>query len=70
MRYWLRACPKCGGDLANKTDLTGPYIECIQCGAELSPLQERLFRNLGYIPDGLTPTEAPPVLAEGRRHSA
>ena len=70
MKFWLRACPKCGGDLEQKEDLSGPYTECIQCGGELTPTQERLLHRLGYVPEGLAPMVPPPVLAEGRRHSA
>ena len=37
MTFWLRACPKCGGDLKLRPDLTVPYAECVQCGLELNP---------------------------------
>ena len=38
MKFWLRACPKCGGDLELQPDLTGAYVECVQCGLELNPV--------------------------------
>jgi len=33
---WLKKCARCRGDLALSYDLDGPFIGCIQCGAELS----------------------------------
>ena len=50
MAFWLRACPKCGGDLEFIPDPNGAYVECVQCGLELNPVQERLLRRLGRIP--------------------
>ena len=50
MKFWLRACPKCGGDLELQPDLTGTHVECVQCGLELNPVQERLLRGLGHQP--------------------
>ena len=47
MKFWLRACPKCGGDLELQPDLTGTHVECVQCGLELNPVQERALRGLG-----------------------
>ena len=50
MKFWLKACPKCGGDLKLQPDIAGEYVECVQCGLELSPVQERVFRRLGRAP--------------------
>ena len=50
MTFWLRTCPKCGGDLKLQPDLTVPYVGCVQCGLELNPAQERLLRRLGHVP--------------------
>ena len=30
--FWLKQCPKCGGDLADYSDHYGVYISCVQCG--------------------------------------
>ena len=49
MKFWLRACPKCAGDLELQHDIAGPYIHCVQCGLELSPGQ---VRRLYHIPAG------------------
>ena len=47
---WLKACPRCRGDLVLDSDYYGNYVSCIQCGASLdksqkSVLQQRLFVN-------------------------
>ena len=49
MTIWLRACPKCRGDLRLHPDLIGTYVGCVQCGLELNPAQERLLRR-GQVP--------------------
>ena len=30
----LKGCLRCGGDVAEKTDIDGDYVECLQCGAQ------------------------------------
>jgi hypothetical protein len=32
MRYWLKECPRCQGDLQEEKDFYGQYISCVQCG--------------------------------------
>ena len=66
MKFWLRACPKCGGDLELQRDIAGTYVHCVQCGLELSPGQERLLRQLYLIPAG--PSGAAAADASGSRH--
>ncbi len=29
---FLKACPKCRGDLAMASDIYGDFLECLQCG--------------------------------------
>ena len=29
---YLRACPKCQGDLYDSIDIHGPFLSCLQCG--------------------------------------
>lgn len=29
---WLKACPRCRGDLYPELDLSGAYLQCLQCG--------------------------------------
>jgi hypothetical protein len=44
---WLKACPRCRGDLIRQYDLDGPYVGCLQCGHVLRPSEEqRLVRAL------------------------
>ena len=31
MLLWLKACPKCGGDLHLYEDIYGWYKQCLQC---------------------------------------
>ena len=69
MKFWLKSCRKCGGDLEGKMDITGPYIECVQCGGELTPREQCALVKKGYVPAGLNPLVAPPVLVEGRRQA-
>ena len=38
--FWLKACPRCQGDLYREEDLFGSYVACIQCGHELSIMEE------------------------------
>ena len=66
MKFWLRACPKCSGDLELQLDITGAYVQCVQCGLELNPRQERLLRQLGRMPAG--PPEAVAPVADGTLH--
>ncbi len=40
MRYWLKECPRCGGDLHKEWDVYGRFIACVQCGCILSESQE------------------------------
>lgn len=30
--FWMKACPKCHGDLYLDSDVHGTYIACLQCG--------------------------------------
>ena len=58
MRFWLHSCPKCEGDLATKQDLDGTFIQCMQCGGELTPAEQRGLLELGYVPEATEPAEA------------
>ena len=44
-RIWLRACPRCGGDLfvtSDAFDLRGLYRSCFQCGHIVEPKQKAM----------------------------
>ena len=30
--FWLKACPRCSGDLYQDLDQYGPFVSCLQCG--------------------------------------
>ena len=66
MKLWLRACPKCGGDLRLQPDVTMSYVECVQCGLELNPVQERLLRRHGRVPQDGSP--ARPAVSPAADH--
>ena len=42
--YWLKACPRCRGDLHQESDFYGPYVACIQCGYVLDAREEETLR--------------------------
>lgn len=69
MRFWLRACPKCGGDLEAVEELLGTYVECVQCGLELAPAQEYVLRRAGRV-RAVSPVPAPALTHEGRHVKA
>lgn len=29
---WFKSCRRCHGDLAENSDMYGPFISCLQCG--------------------------------------
>ena len=39
-RVFLRACPRCGGDLFAYEDRHGPYRSCLQCGCTVEAKPE------------------------------
>lgn len=39
--YWLKACPRCHGDLHEIHDVGDQYVTCLQCGRILTEEQER-----------------------------
>jgi hypothetical protein len=40
MKYWLKECPRCHGDLRCEVDVFGDYIACLQCGYTLKHTEE------------------------------
>ena len=49
MRYWLKECPRCGGDLRGESDSYGRYICCLQCGYILNHWEEARLLSVGTI---------------------
>jgi len=42
---WLKACPRCHGDLTAEEDIYGNYVSCLQCGHVLTEDQETELRS-------------------------
>ena len=49
MRYWLKNCPKCHGDLREESDVYGKYVACVQCGNILRAEEEELLVATGLL---------------------
>ncbi len=45
--FWLKACPRCHGDLYNNTDEYGSYVACLQCSHYLTEAEEALLSSSG-----------------------
>lgn len=43
--FWLKACPRCHGDLIDGQDMYGSYIDCLQCGGYLTTAEEVAMKN-------------------------
>lgn len=39
--FWLKACPRCRGDLHDIRDVGDHYVACLQCGRILTAEQEK-----------------------------
>jgi hypothetical protein len=48
IRWWLKRCSKCGGDLYEENGSHGRYIQCFQCGRVLSDLEEMSLRRPSF----------------------
>jgi uncharacterized membrane protein YvbJ len=42
--FWLKCCPRCGGDLNEDSDQYGHYIACVQCGHYLTEAEEVVLK--------------------------
>lgn len=49
MRYWLKTCPRCRGDLREESDIYGKYVACVQCGYILRAEDEELLIATGQL---------------------
>jgi DNA-directed RNA polymerase subunit RPC12/RpoP len=49
MKYWLKVCPRCYGDLREESDIYGKYVACMQCGYILLSEEEQLIRATGNL---------------------
>jgi hypothetical protein len=46
--FWLKCCPRCGGDLYGNRDRYGYYIACVQCGRYLTEAEEALLKYAAW----------------------
>jgi hypothetical protein len=44
--FWLKACPRCQGDLHDVQDVGDQYVTCLQCGRILTEEQEKALPRL------------------------
>ena len=49
MRYWLKQCPRCRGDLRQESDIYGLYIACVQCGYIPNQVEEMRLLTAGTL---------------------
>ena len=49
MKYWLKVCSRCHGDLREESDIYGKYVACVQCGYILLSEEEELIRATGKL---------------------
>jgi hypothetical protein len=57
MRYWLKECPKCHGDLREESDIYGELIACLQCGYTLKTDEELELKATGTLKMVAVPVE-------------
>ena len=44
--FWIKACPKCRGDLYEAADIYGDYIACLQCAHYLTEDEQARVESL------------------------
>ena len=54
--FWLKACPRCHGDLYRRSDIYGPYIACLQCAHYLSEAEFAMLQrtSVSIVPQAHT----------------
>lgn len=43
--FWLKCCPRCGGDLYLNKDIWGRYLACVQCGHHLGEAEDVALKH-------------------------
>ncbi len=56
MKYWLKKCPRCSGDLREELNT---LVACLQCGYTLTHAQEAALITSGVIEGQLVRAEEP-----------
>ena len=64
--FWLKQCPRCGGDLHDARDWFGAYITCLQCGLN----KDLMDRPVDPQALSFEPVSPPVILRSnsGKRH--
>lgn len=57
MKYWLKECPKCHGDLREEPDIYDKYISCMQCGYTLRHEEEVVLLVTGTLKEMVTASQ-------------
>jgi hypothetical protein len=68
--FWLKCCPRCGGDLYDYRDQYGYYITCVQCGHYLTEAEEALLKYAAWPRLSSNPRKAPARKAVGAARAA
>jgi ribosomal protein S27AE len=45
VKWQLKTCPRCGGDVFTASDVDGWYQECLQCSYRRGPTDDVAFRK-------------------------
>ncbi len=55
--FWLKACPRCHGDLHDIREVGDHYVSCLQCGRILTAEQEKALprATVRALPRALRP---------------
>ena len=51
--YWLKACPRCRGDLVQVPELDDYRVSCLQCGQALTRDQEKVLPRTAPPPPSI-----------------
>ena len=57
--FWIKACPRCRGDLYEGRDIYGNYVSCLQCARCLTIEEESQLLSQTPAPD-LLPAKTGP----------
>ena len=55
--FWLKACPRCKGDLYEGSDIYGTYVCCLQCARCLTDVEKNQL--ILDTPTGIRPARRP-----------
>ena len=54
--FWLKCCPRCGGDLYEDSDMHGSFITCLQCSHYLTEVDDVILQDSRVTSEGYIPT--------------